>query len=52
MYPKLCHVSRVSQVDSLYGVYFDIAKFLILWVHLHCYDLYPLQQIYPALANG
>ena len=52
MYPKLCHVSRVSLVDSIYGVYFDKVKFLILWVHLHCYDLSPLQQIYPTLTNG
>ena len=52
MYPKLCHVSRVSLVDGIYGVCFDIIKFLILWLHLHCYDLSPLQQIYPTLING
>ena len=52
MYPKLCYVSRVSLVDGIYQVYFDIAKFLILWVHLHCYNLSPQQQIYPTLTNG
>ena len=52
MYPKLGHVSRVSLVDRIYGVYFDIVNFPILWVHLHCSDLSPLQQIYPTLTNG
>ena len=23
MYPKLCHVSKVSLVDNIYGIYFD-----------------------------
>ena len=27
----------VSIVDGIYGDYSDIEKFLILWVHLHCY---------------
>ena len=52
MYPKLCHVFRASLIDGIYGVYFDIVKFLILWGHLHRYDLSLLQQIYPMLTNG
>ena len=52
MYPKLYYVFRVSLVDSVYEVYDDIVKPLILWVHLYCYDLRPLQQIYPTLTNG
>ena len=50
MHPKLRHVFRVSLVDNIYGVYTDILKFLIPWIHLHCYDLFPLQQIFPTLA--
>ena len=49
MYPKLCDVSRVSLVENIYGVSFDIVKFLNLWVYLHCYVLSLLQQIYPTL---
>ena len=49
MYPKLSHVSRVSLVDGIYGVYVDIVKFLILWIHLHCYDLSPLEHLFPTL---
>ena len=49
MYPKLHHVFRFSLVDSIYGFYVDIVKFLILWIHLYCYDLSPLQQIFPTL---
>ena len=52
MYPKLHYVSEVSQVDGIYEVSVDIVKVYILWVHLHCYDLSPLQQIYPTLING
>ena len=33
MYPKLRYVSGVSLVDIIYGVYVDLVKFLILWVH-------------------
>ena len=52
IYPKLCHVSKVSLVDNIYGIYFDIVKFLNFWVYLHCDVLSPLQQIYPTLING
>ena len=52
MYPKLCHVCRVSLVEGIYGAYFDIVKFLILCVHLHFYDLFPLQQVYTTLTNA
>ena len=38
MYPELHPVSGVSLVDGIYGVYVDMVKFFILWVHLHCYD--------------
>ena len=33
-------------------LYADKVNFVILWVYLHCYDLSPLQQIYPTLTNG
>ena len=49
MYPKLLHVSEVSLVDTIYGVHVDIVKFLFLQIHLRCYDLSPLQQVFPAL---
>ena len=52
MYPELHPVSGVSLVDGIYGVYVDMVKFFILWVHLHCYDLSPLQQMYPTLTSG
>ena len=38
MYPKLRYVSGVSLVDIIYGVYVDLVKFLILWVHFHYYN--------------
>ena len=49
MYPKLHHVHRVSLDDSIYGVHVDIVKIFFPWIHLHCYDLSPLQQIFPTL---
>ena len=30
MYPKLCYISGVNLVDTIYGVYVDIVKFLIV----------------------
>ena len=33
------------------GVYVDIAKFFILWVHFHYYDASILQETYPTLTN-
>ena len=52
MDPELHYLSGVSLVNGIYGVFIDIVKFPILWVHLHCYDSSPLQQIYPTLTNG
>ena len=44
MYPKLHHVSRVSPVDSIYGVYVDIVKFISL-------NTSPLLWFVPSTAN-
>ena len=44
MYPKLHHVSRVSPVDSIYGVYVDIVKFLSS-------DTSPLLWFVPYITN-
>ena len=44
MYPKLCYVSGVSLVDII-CIYSKISDPL---GNLHCYDLSPLQQIYPT----
>ena len=49
MYLKLHHVSRVSLVDSIYGVCVDIVKFHFLWIHLHCNNLSPLQKFFCTL---
>ena len=52
IYPEVCFVSRVRLVDIIYGVYVDMVKFLIFWLHFHYYDVSILQEISPTLTIG